>query len=271
MNCDDVQLLMPDYVDGALSPGEAERVRRHLESCPTCAREADAQRRLSAAFAAAPKPMPGPRVQASFATWLEAEREAASLRARELMQPRVSWLRLLMGSGATAVAACVLFAAGLLVGGRVMQPQDNAGADDATMRELARLRDEVAAMNQAVAWTVQGSAADRLQTVLMKTDAAAGSRSVIELLNVVAYDPSPTVRQSAVRALGHAYANDPGVRRAIATALSREPSPLVQLDMIDLLASTRDSVAANALADFAQSETSPAPIRDAASYALTRM
>ena len=275
MKCDDIQHLLPDFEDGHLHAAEAERVRRHLETCPACAREAEAQRRLAAALRAPPSARPGPRLDAMFHTWLESEREAASFRARALTPPRVSWLRALMSStGANALAACVLFAAGLFIGIRVLQPAAAVVTvrDEAMASELARLREQVEDMNQAVTWSVlqQGSTSDRLQNVLASSGAPAGSQTRHELLSLVAYDPSSTVRQSAVEAL-YRYAEDPAVRRAVATALPRESSPIVQLAMIDLLAATRDADAATALATFASSETTDTVVRDAASQALTRM
>lgn len=277
MKCDDIQILLPDFEDGVLNAAESARVREHLQTCPVCAREAEAQRRLSLVLRTGSAPQPGPRLNATFQTWLESEREAASFRTRELVQPRVSWLRSLMGfPGASALAACVLFVAGLAVGVRVL-PSSPAtttatARDDAMVQEIARLREQVESMNQAVTWSVlqQGSTSDRLQTVLATNTAPVGAQTLNELLGLVAYDPSATVRQNAVAALSR-YAQDATVRRAVATALPRENSPVVQLAMIDLLAATRDPDAADALANFARSDTPNTVVRDAASYALTRM
>lgn len=272
MKCDDVELLLPEYVDGTLTAAETQRVREHLGSCPACAREAEAQRRLGAAFRAVPPLRPTPRLTAVFETWLEAEREAASLTVNPRLVQRSSWLRIVMGNGASALAACILFAAGLLIGARVLADRDGAARDAVVARELAQVRSEMAAMNQAVTWTLlqQQSASERLQTVLAFEASPAGAPALQELLGVLAFDSSTTVRRSAVEAL-YRYAGDATVRRAIAHALPRETSPVVQLAMIDLLASTRDPAAASALATFARSETPDTAVRDAASYALARM
>ena len=272
MKCEDVQMLLSDYADGQLPPADTEHVREHLASCPACAREAGAQRRLHAAFRASPAPQPGPRLHAMFHTWLEAEKEAAEFRARELTTPRTSWLRNLMGPGASAVAACTVFAVGLLVGDRLGSKPAPAGRDEAATREIAQLRQEVETMNKTVAWSLlqQQPASERLQTVrALETSTTRGS-TINELLSVLAYDSSPTVRRSAVEAL-YRYAAEPAVPHALATALPRENSPVVQLAMIDLLAVSRDPVAATALATFARSDAPNSAVRDAASVALTRM
>lgn len=37
MNCADVEILLCDYVDGALTPRERTAVENHLAECPNCA------------------------------------------------------------------------------------------------------------------------------------------------------------------------------------------------------------------------------------------
>jgi anti-sigma factor RsiW len=46
MDCSKVCRMLQDEIDGRLPPAEAEEVRRHLESCGSCAAEAAAYRRV---------------------------------------------------------------------------------------------------------------------------------------------------------------------------------------------------------------------------------
>ncbi len=44
MKCEEVSDKILDYVEGLLSPSEAEDVESHVRACPRCSREADAER-----------------------------------------------------------------------------------------------------------------------------------------------------------------------------------------------------------------------------------
>jgi hypothetical protein len=166
-----------------------------------------------------------------------------------------------------------VFAAGLLLGTRVPAEREGATASDvAAAAEIKKLREELETVSKTVAWSLlqQQPAGERLEKVRSLEAAPARDSAVNQLLSVLAYDSSPTVRRSAVESLSR-YSAEPVVPRALATALPREESPVVQLAMIDLLAASRDPIAADALATFARSETSNATVRAAASYALTRL
>jgi HEAT repeat protein len=104
----------------------------------------------------------------------------------------------------------------------------------------------------------------------MNTSSPANPHAVDELLSALAFDASSSVRLNAVEAL-YRHADQSPVRNAIASALPRESSPVVQLAMIDLLAATRDPVAASALEKFSANESQGEAVRDAARYALAQM
>jgi hypothetical protein len=57
----------------------------------------------------------------------------------------------------------------------------------------------------------------------------------------------------------------------VASALPREPSPLVQVAMIDFLATTRDPAALSALEDVSRSATCDQAVRTAARRALAQL
>lgn len=87
---------------GELGAAEAEEVRRHLASCPRCARAAGAIERISGGLAGLPRLSPGARV------W-DGVREAVEERVSGADAPR-AWLRLLFRPYALAGAAAVLVA-----------------------------------------------------------------------------------------------------------------------------------------------------------------
>ena len=58
--CSDVEVLISGLLDGELPPGEQERLKAHLERCPSCRREYESLRRLTVGTAAAVAVPPPP-------------------------------------------------------------------------------------------------------------------------------------------------------------------------------------------------------------------
>lgn len=279
MNCDDVTLLLADYEAGRLPTAEMRRVREHLDACPACAHELVLQRQLDLAIKQERRPEPGAHMHASFHAWLEAE--ARAMPAPRSAEPapersniiRVSfWNHPATISGFVAIAACAVFALGLVVGSRTGSSSGAEFANQQNAAEIAALRDQVASMRQAVSWSTlqQPNAADRIQAVRAMASADPSAADVNQLLGLIAYDTNSQVRESAVQVL-YRYAEKPAVRSAVARALVRENAPGVQLAMIDFLATTRDPEAAAALETLVHNQNQNQLVREAATYALTRM
>jgi anti-sigma factor RsiW len=108
MDCKDVRPLADAYLSEQLLVETTHAVVTHIERCPACRAEFEAQRRLRAAtrsaFESAPDLLVRPEFLDALTTRLRAESEAPATR------PWRSWL---------ALAAGVVLAAGLGVGGLV--------------------------------------------------------------------------------------------------------------------------------------------------------
>src|SRR5436309_2048887 len=62
LSCAEALDLLEPYLDGDLPPGEADRVRRHLEACPACAAERALAARIQSELRALPQPDCPPEV-----------------------------------------------------------------------------------------------------------------------------------------------------------------------------------------------------------------
>jgi len=278
MNCQRIQESFLDYQDGRLDPAEAAAVRDHLKTCLECQREWAGFQEISLKLDRLPPEEPSPRLRTQFFAMLETHRRAADSRSPfVLMRSRVDRLfaALLPARPALQFAlACLLLAGGLYVGSRYLHPAGPAPAvDPATARELADLRKQVNSMGTLVTYSLlqQQSTGDRLKAVLATLDLKqADQRVVSDLLGALAFDPSVNVRLSALQAL-YPHADQAGVRAAVAASLPRDPSPLVQVTMIDFLASTRDPAALATIEAVSRSQTYDMAVRDAARHALAQL
>jgi len=281
MNCQRIQESFPDYQDDALPPAEAATIREHLKTCLTCQREWAALQEISLKLDRLPPVAPSPRLRAQFYAMLDTHRreEAGTRSPFVLMRSGLDrfFAALVPARPVFQFAlTCAVLLAGLLVGGRYLRaPAPAPAADPATARELASLHKEMADMKTALSYSLlqQQPAAERVKTVLAtmdQKDAGQAQRVVSGLLNTLAYDPSVNVRLSALEAL-YPHAGLPEVRSAVVAALPREPSPLVQVTMIDFLAASRDPAAFATLETVSRTPTYDQSVRDAARRALAML
>ncbi len=274
MNCQRIQESFLDYQDGHLDPPEAAAVRDHLKTCLTCQREWAGFQELALKLDRLPAPEPSPRLRTQFFAILETHRRAADSRSPfTLMRSRVDRLfsALLPARPVLQFAlACLALTGGLFIGARFLHP---TAIDPATAQELADLRKQVNKMGTLVTYSLlqQQSTGDRLKAVLATLDLKQADQHVVgDLLGALAFDPSVNVRLSALQAL-YPHADQAGVRAAVAASLPRDPSPLVQVTMVDFLASTRDPAAVATLEAVSRSQTYDAAVRDAARHALAQL
>lgn len=282
MNCERVQDLFPDHQDGTLAPGEAAELRAHLSSCPDCQRAWSAMQELTGKLdRLAVPPEPSPRLRENFYAMLEThQRDADSPSPFALARSRIDsfFAALLPARPALQFAfALALLAGGLFAGTRLMR---QPASDPAAQAELAALRtkvenmDRLAAkvdsMDRLVTYSLlqQKSTSERLQGVLATLDLKSPDRKVLtDLVGTLAFDPSVNVRLSAVEALAP-HASDRLVRAGLLSTLPRESAPLVQLAMIELLASVHEREAVPVLERLSRDMNADRNVRDAARRAL---
>lgn len=278
MNCQRIQESFLDYQDGRLTTAEAAAVREHLKTCLDCQREWAGLQEISLKLDRLPPVEPSPRLRTQFYAMLETHQRAADSRSPfVLMRSRLDRLfsAILPARPALQFAlACFLLSAGVLVGARYLRPTAPVpAADPLVTRELADLRKKFETMDKLVNASLlqKQPTGERLNTVLASSSLTGSEPGVVNgLLTTLAFDPSVNVRLSALEAL-FSHASRPDVRSAIGCALPREPSPLVQVAMIDFLAATRDPAAVSTLEDVSRTATYDQTVRTAARRALAQL
>jgi hypothetical protein len=259
-------------------PGDDD-LRAHLLTCADCRAEFASLRLTLDALDAAAAPPPSPRLRlAVHAAIDEAKRSlrspasgAAGRRAAASLRPGspALWLR-----GLVPLAACALVALGFMLGRHSGAPTGPAPAPDpATERELARLNARLDAVSQTVesALLPEHPASERLQRVLARASTAKpAAGATAELLEALALDPSVSVRLSALDAL-YARADQPTVRAGVIACLAREPSPLIQVAMIDFLVGARDRAAEPEFRRLVADTKADLDVRESARRALDQL
>lgn len=279
MNCQRVQESFSEYQDGSLSSREAAELHAHLTTCPDCQRAWLGWEQFTVQLdSLASTPAPSPRLREQFYAMLEThERTVETANPFALAHGRFDrfFATLLPAQPALQFAfALALLCGGLFIGRQLLTPPASvAVANNAAKEELAALRAQVNSMGQLVTYSLlqQQSTSDRMRAVLATMELKSPDRKVLtDLVGSLVFDPSLNVRLSAVEALAQ-HSNDSLVRAGVLTALPRETAPLVQVAMIELLASAGDQAAGPVFERLSRDETLDRNVRDAARRALAAL
>jgi len=279
MNCHRTQDSFIDYQSGTLPTHKNLAVREHLKTCLTCQRQwADLQQTLLA-LDKLPEPEPTPRLRANFYAFLEdATLEHVAPSPFALARSRIDsfFAAILPSRPALQFALTIaLLIGGVVAGMRLMPPSAPTiitRTDPATQQELASLRARVESMDELVtSRLLTQPATNRLRSVLAAlNENDSNDRTLAALLNTLAFDPSVNVRLTALEAL-YAHVDRAPVRSGVMTALAREPSPLVQVAMIDFVVASRDAQASPTLTRLTRDPSIDAVVRQAAQRGLAQL
>ncbi|MFT3829795.1 MAG: hypothetical protein QM691_08835 [Opitutaceae bacterium] len=267
MSCDSFQEDFFEYRANRLGPARTQALGEHLRTCLTCQRAWADFQEVDRKLTSRPSPEPSANLTRNFYamldTHLAAQREPgvfAPVR-RGLARLWSEWMP--VNPFAQATAAAALLACGVFTA-LWMQTRRERDAD------LAALRQQVDAVTRLVAYTAldRESASERVQSVLA-TDTA-DSIGIAKLLSALSLDPNVNVRLSALESL-YPHAGDPSVRSGVLAALTREASPIVQVAMIDFLATARATEAQNQFETLARNPATNSTVRAAATSGLARL
>ncbi|MBI5386409.1 MAG: HEAT repeat domain-containing protein [Verrucomicrobia bacterium] len=267
MKCQHLAELTADYLAGRLEETSRAALEAHLTECSSCRETMQRSREMWTELGALPEVQPSPALRARVEAMLEVYREELTRAAtaqgwrEELvawLKPRRSW-RL-----AFQLAMVVLaFAAGMTLG-----PVPRKPASD--QRTLTQLRDDVSSLRHMITLTLlrQPSASDRLQGVSLSQYVNPQDQTVLAaLVQALNSDPNVNVRVAAVGALSQ-FASDSIVKQGLLRALATDNSPLVQIELIDLMVKLRETESIPVLKKMTQNASFDETVRQQAERAL---
>jgi hypothetical protein len=261
---------MPDVLFGGLDRESAARFEEHIASCESCRTGLEDMRQVWSALERIPQEDPGPEVSARFYTMLAAYREGLNGASAKVswFERANGWLstwwprRPVMQLG-TAVAFLII---GVMAG-------QMATIRVGTKSEIAGMRKEMQDMRELVTLALleQPSAVDRLRGVSMSRQLSGADNQVVStLLKTLNTDPNVNVRIAATDAIRN-YCDRDWVRIELIRSLGSQTSPLVQVSLIDVLTSIRETRASDAFKSLIDDERSIEPVKKRAQLALDRI
>jgi hypothetical protein len=276
MKCEEMELLLADYLQGSLAPGQSAQVEQHLAACEPCREEVN----LWNSLAALSEQQPSPALRARFTEMLSAYQEGHANAPQALPLPSVpvqamGWRSLvppaLLSGGWRTPAAGMAWAVLFLVIGFFAGRSMNRPVENTT--QIASVQSELANMRQMLELSLlqQQSASERLQAVSMTTqDSRPDPKVLSALVHALLYDNSVNVRLAALDALGHYY-NRPDVRTGLRDALQPQQSPLVQVALIDMMVDLHDTSVVGRLRQFEQDQNLNPTVRQRAAWGVKQL
>ncbi len=269
MNCEQVSQLLPDFLQGSLGHGQDDRVEQHLRHCAGC-RESVA---LWNKLALIPREEPSDTLRLRFEAMLSAYQESRHAAEPRFVERRAAQVIPFWSSGwqrwALAAAAGVVLLISGFAAGRLTVP----GSGEDSHQRIAALERTLASTQQLMVLSMmqQQSSSDRLQAIALTAQHGQTDSKVLEaLLLALRSDPNVDVRLASLNALA-AHGAQPMVRTGLVEALQPQQSPLVQIELINLLVELRHPNAVRQLQAIQQDKQLNPVVRQRADWALARL
>lgn len=239
MNCEEITNLLPGWMNDNLSVSERAAIEQHLPQCPDCLAELAMSRHLWQQLGTVPTPAPRPEVRTQFYAMLDSfETEQKASRSGSWTKALAS-LQTLFRQSVMPVPrlaySLVLLAVGIAGGYWFHSPNTTTVA--VQQQQIDTLSTQVQEMREMMMLSLleNPSATERLRAVSYTKDISDVNSQVIDaLLMTLNNDPNVNVRLVTLEALAD-LAHDPRVREGLVQSLMRQESPLVQVELADVM------------------------------------
>jgi hypothetical protein len=280
MKCERVNELFADYLAENLDPRARAEIDAHLAECAACRAEIGDLPELWTKLASWPEEKPSRALDTRFHAMLAAYRAglepAKPAAAAAVSSTLEHWLESLWPRRRAwqFSLAILLFALGLALG-PLLTRAGGRNPETAATRDpsLAQLRDEVSNLKQIVTLSLlqQQSAGERLRGVESSQDLERPEPQVLSaLLRALDSDSNVNVRLAAVDAL-QPFARNEFVKKGLLDSLPRQSSPLVQIELINLMVKLKEPESVPALKALLQNNATNEAVRQRARWGLEQL
>ena len=276
MECREVTAQFADYLAGTLNDVGTDRIREHVSGCAACRDEIEGLDDTWQALGTIPaertdlKAMRA-RLDAAIAGYQHGlDHLSTDQPTRIVRRDALSWRPRV---ALQAAAAIVLLAGGVVIGRQSSVSGDGPPAATPADVQLAALRQELGEIRQMFTLSLlqQQSASERLRGVTFTGQIPQpGTEVVSALLDVLTRDQNVNVRLASIDALQR-FSDLDVVRHRTLEALPRQASPLVQIALIDFVASTSGAASGPALRQISTDEMLDQAVRRRAAQTLAQL
>ncbi len=216
MKCEEIKILLPEFIDRKLDKDTELKVAEHLKGCVDCRGFHSGLSSFLGFVGSCPEISPPQGMKDEFMQLLEGE---------EIPQQK----KIMYIPGWIKVAAVVFFALGTFTAGYFMGTGN---------RRTAQLQLEVNSMKKEVllAGLKDYSGPQKIEAVYSIKALGDADRTMIDaLVYTMNSDNNVNVRLAAINALSGIMDKEPGIKNELIRSLSLQDNPLLQISIIQVL------------------------------------
>ena len=245
MNCEEIKIWIPEYIDDSLDESEREKIRIHLEECSSCrttkAELAEFMRELSEI----PQLEPSIKIKEGF--------------LKQIPRKNIS---MLFKIAAILIPAFGIFWLGFSYGEKKYSEE---------LKELsAKL--EIQKQNYLLASINEQSSSQKIEAVYKIVNEQVISDDLISaLVNMMNTDKNVNVRLAAIHSLSEMIDKNEVVRKELIKSLSLQENPLLQISLIQVLTEKGIKEAKEEIETFSNSPNVDKQVKDYVESMLTQI
>jgi len=270
MECKEVNLLLVDFIDKTLDKETTEIVRKHVETCTSCAGELEQLAEVIGVLNKKQEKDPDTSLRQKFMEMVEDSKPTLEMehesRVDSALKLNLKGPSLILSPVFQIAAGFALLISGVLIGLLV----NSRNASDA---EVYALRNELSQVKQMMimAKLEQPSASQRIYAAKYTQEFAEPESALIyALIETMNTDESVNVRMAAIHALAR-YTGDTTVREALVGSLDVQTDPLLQITLINILVEMQERSAVEKMKKLIRDENTFQTVKELAEKGVARL
>lgn len=236
MKCEEVDVLMIDYLDNKLEPEQVRQIEKHLETCERCLDGLKNTQSLLQMMSGEEMEKPDESLRINFYHMLHGEiKRNEENKTAPAKEASVHWYERNIYRIAAGVA---LLIAGTFIGMIIYSGFSGSGQ----AKELSQLKSEVTELRKTAMFTMlkDVSPSNRLQAVDYANSIDFPDENIVNaIVKTLNNDKNVNVRMAAAYALTK-FTGVQSVRDSLVKSLSIQTDPIMQVTLINILVELRE-------------------------------
>ena len=244
-----IEDLIAKYNEGLADPSEIKLLEKLIEEGTVSLTQLRELDKLDEQIVQMEQPSPSMKMDDQFYAWLAAETKKVKRNVFAVAWP--DWSVLMP----RLAFASVLLIAGFAGGYLLQRPAENT--------QVRALTKEVGDLKEMVMLSLleKGSATDRLRAVSLTSDMNKVSQKVIRaLFKTLNEDDNVNVRLAALEEL-KSYVRDGHVREELVRSISKQDSPMVQVELAELMVTIQEKKSVKELQRILENKKTPKEVK----------